>query len=61
MSFQVPPPDPKKASNLLQIFSTNTDVLTFKYKQVLFEYTLSHLAKNVGFSIKSVFQCPEKK
>jgi len=56
----VPPTDPKKVSNLLQILSTHTDVLAFKYKQVLFEYTLSQLAKNVGFSIKSVFQCPQK-
>jgi hypothetical protein len=59
-SFEVPPTDSKKASNLLQIFSTNTEALTFKYEQVTFEYSLSHLAKNFGFSIKAIFQCPDK-
>jgi hypothetical protein len=57
-STEVPPPDFKQAFKLLQIFSTNTEALTFIYEQVLFENSLSHLAKNVGFSIKTVLQCP---
>lgn len=56
----MPPPDPKKVTNLLQILSTNTDVLAFKYKQVLFEYTLNSLQKMVVFPLNPSFSAPKK-